>query len=78
MTISTTTLPRANGEVERLNSTENFIISEMSQGEQNKLFQRVSKIQEVIMSTYQRSTKKAIVRIIFRCKKETKITITSY
>lgn len=58
MTISTTTLLRANGEVERLNSTENFIISEISQGEQNKWFHRVSKVQEVMKSTYQRGSKK--------------------
>lgn len=44
----------------------------MSQGEQNKWFQRVSKVQEVIKSTYQRSSKKTPFELFFGAKMKQK------
>lgn len=54
----TTGLPRANGQVERLNSIVISVISKLSSKEPNKWFKYVPKVQQIINSTYQRSIKK--------------------
>lgn len=48
----TTILLNANGQEERLNFTVISVISKMSKGEPNKWFKHVSKVQQVIYSTY--------------------------
>lgn len=51
----TTGLPRANGQIENLNSTIIAVISKLSIDNPNKWFQHVKQVQKVINSTYQRS-----------------------
>ena len=51
----TTGLPRANGQVERLNSTIIAVLSKMCLDEPTKWYKRVGEVQQTINSTYQRS-----------------------
>ncbi|GBL93950.1 Transposon Tf2-9 polyprotein [Araneus ventricosus] len=51
----TTGLPRANGQVERLNSTVISVISKLSKDDPTKWFKFVPELQRILNSTYQRS-----------------------
>ncbi|GBM66221.1 Transposon Ty3-I Gag-Pol polyprotein [Araneus ventricosus] len=51
----TTSLPRANGQVERLNSTVIAVISKLSKDDPTKWFKFVPELQRILNSTYQRS-----------------------
>ncbi|GBM35248.1 Pro-Pol polyprotein [Araneus ventricosus] len=51
----TTGLPRANGQVEKLNSTVIAVISKLSKDDPTKWFKFVAELQRILNSTYQRS-----------------------
>ncbi|GBO14518.1 hypothetical protein AVEN_151925-1, partial [Araneus ventricosus] len=51
----TTGLPRANGQVERLNSTAIAVISKLSKDDPTKWFKFGPELQRILNSTYQRS-----------------------
>ncbi|GBN00585.1 Transposon Ty3-G Gag-Pol polyprotein, partial [Araneus ventricosus] len=51
----TTGLPRANGQVERLNSTVISVISKLSKDDPTKWFKFVPELQRILNSTYERS-----------------------
>ncbi|GFX50968.1 retrovirus-related Pol polyprotein from transposon 17.6 [Trichonephila clavipes] len=51
----TTGLPRANGQVERINRTIIPVLSKMSEDDPTKWFKHVPSLQEVLNSTFQRS-----------------------
>ncbi|GFU35136.1 transposon Tf2-11 polyprotein [Trichonephila clavipes] len=51
----TTGLPRANGQVERINRTIIPVLSKMSEDDPTKWFKHVPPLQEVLNSTFQRS-----------------------
>ncbi|GFX79158.1 transposon Tf2-8 polyprotein, partial [Trichonephila clavipes] len=48
-------LPRANGQVERINRTIIPVLSKMSEDDPTKWFKHVPSLQEVLNSTFQRS-----------------------
>ncbi|GFV82638.1 integrase catalytic domain-containing protein [Trichonephila clavipes] len=50
-----TSLPRANGQVERINRTIIPVLSKMSEDDPTKWFKHVPSLQEVLNSTFQRS-----------------------
>jgi len=52
----TTGVPRANGQVERLNATIVSVLSKLSLDEPSKWYKFVSQVQQTINSTYCRST----------------------
>ncbi|GFX75272.1 retrovirus-related Pol polyprotein from transposon 297 [Trichonephila clavipes] len=51
----TTGLPRANGQVERINRTIIPVLSKMTEDDPTKWFKHVPSLQEVLNSTFQRS-----------------------
>ncbi|GFY17895.1 hypothetical protein TNCV_3383881 [Trichonephila clavipes] len=53
--LATSSLPRANGQVERINRTIIPVLSKMSEDDPTKWFKHVPSLQEVLNSTFQRS-----------------------
>lgn len=51
----TTGLPRANGQIERINRTIIPVLTKLSINEPTKWFRHVSKVQQTLNATYQRS-----------------------
>ncbi|GBM92190.1 Transposon Tf2-8 polyprotein [Araneus ventricosus] len=64
----TTGLPRANGQVERLNSTVIAVISKLSKDDPTKWFKFVPKLQRILNSTYQRSINLTPFELLFGVK----------
>ncbi|GFS74284.1 retrovirus-related Pol polyprotein from transposon 297 [Trichonephila clavipes] len=61
----TTGLPRANGQVERINRTIIPVLSKMSEDDPTKWFKHVSSLQEVLNSTFQRSINTTPFELLF-------------
>ncbi|XP_071035394.1 uncharacterized protein [Parasteatoda tepidariorum] len=74
----TTGLPRANGQIENLNSTIISIISKLSIEDPNKWYTNVKDVQKVINSTFQRSINTTPLQLLFgtaiKTKQDLKIT----
>ncbi|GFV02693.1 hypothetical protein TNCV_2743661 [Trichonephila clavipes] len=61
----TTGLPRANGQVERINRTIIPVLSKMSEDDPTKWFKHVPSLQEVLNSTFQRSINTTPFELLF-------------
>ncbi|GFW21817.1 hypothetical protein TNCV_1235421 [Trichonephila clavipes] len=61
----TTGLPRANGQVERINRTIILVLSKMSEDDPTKWFKQVPSLQEVLNSTFQRSINSTPFELLF-------------
>ncbi|GFX26409.1 retrovirus-related Pol polyprotein from transposon 297 [Trichonephila clavipes] len=61
----TTGLPRANGQVERINRTIIPVLSKMSEDDPTKWFKHVPSLQEVLNSTFQRSISTTPFELLF-------------
>ncbi|GFV44307.1 hypothetical protein TNCV_4129751 [Trichonephila clavipes] len=61
----TTGLPRANGQVERINRTIIPVLSKMSEDDPTKWFKHVPSLQEVLNSTFQRSINTILFELLF-------------
>ncbi|GFX18507.1 retrovirus-related Pol polyprotein from transposon 297 [Trichonephila clavipes] len=61
----TTCLPRANGQVERINRTVIPVLSKMSENDPTKWFKHVPSPQEVLNSTFQRSINTTPFELLF-------------
>ncbi|GFU25654.1 hypothetical protein TNCV_2005971 [Trichonephila clavipes] len=61
----TTGLPRANGQVERINRTIIPVLSKMSEDDPTKWFKHVPSLQEVLNSTFQRSINTTPIELLF-------------
>ncbi|GFX36979.1 integrase catalytic domain-containing protein [Trichonephila clavipes] len=60
-----TSLPRANGQVERINRTIIPVLSKMSEDDPTKWFKHVPSLQEVLNSTFQRSINTTPFELLF-------------
>ncbi|GFV25962.1 integrase catalytic domain-containing protein [Trichonephila clavipes] len=58
-------LPRANGQVERINRTIIPVLSKMSEDDPTKWFKHVPSLQEVLNSTFQRSINATPFELLF-------------
>ncbi|GFT63277.1 integrase catalytic domain-containing protein [Trichonephila clavipes] len=61
----TMSLPRANGQVERINRTIIPVLSKMSEDDPTKWFKHVPSLQEVLNSTFQRSINTTPFELLF-------------
>ncbi|GFV63422.1 hypothetical protein TNCV_43771, partial [Trichonephila clavipes] len=61
----TTGLPRANGQVERINRTIIPVLSKMSEDDPTKWFKHVPSLQEVLNSTFQRNINTTPFKLLF-------------
>lgn len=64
----TTGLPRANGQIERLNSVITAVISKLSIDNPEKWYKHVNEVQKVINSTFQRSINTTPFELLFGIK----------
>lgn len=72
----TTGLPRANGQIERLNSTIIGVLSKLSIDDPTKWYRYVDKVQQVINSTYCRSIDSTPFELLTGVKMRTKDDLT--
>ncbi|GFW16498.1 hypothetical protein TNCV_2351221 [Trichonephila clavipes] len=63
--LATSSLPRANGQVERINRTIIPVLSKMSEDDPTKWFKHVPSLQEVLNSTFQRSINTTPFELLF-------------
>ena len=64
----TTGLPRANGQVERLNRTIISVLTKLSTNDPSKWYQHVDRLQQVLNSTYQRTINMTPFELLFGIK----------
>ncbi|GBN54671.1 Pro-Pol polyprotein, partial [Araneus ventricosus] len=67
----TTALPRANGQIERINQTIISVLSKLSLENPNKWYKFTNELQETINSTYQRSIDTTPFELLFGTKMNT-------
>ncbi|GFV45221.1 retrovirus-related Pol polyprotein from transposon 297 [Trichonephila clavipes] len=63
--LATSSLPRVNGQVERINRTIIPVLSKMSEDDPTKWFKHVPSLQEVLNSTFQRSINTTPFELLF-------------
>ncbi|GFX95030.1 hypothetical protein TNCV_3046621 [Trichonephila clavipes] len=63
--LATSSLPRANGQVERINRTIIPVLSKMSEDDPTKWFKHVPSLQEALNSTFQRSINTTPFELLF-------------
>ncbi|GFV32641.1 transposon Ty3-I Gag-Pol polyprotein [Trichonephila clavipes] len=68
-------LPRANGQVERINRTIIPVLSKMSEDDPTKWFKHVPSLQEVLNSTFQRSINTTPFELLFETQINNKIDL---
>src|SRR5436190_6105096 len=68
----TTGVPRVNGQIERINRTIIPVLAKMSMDEPTKWYKYVSKLQQVLNSTYQRSINSTPFELLIGTRMKTK------
>ncbi|XP_035204762.1 uncharacterized protein LOC118179706 [Stegodyphus dumicola] len=71
LSLNTTGLPRANGQVERLNSIIISVISKLAIDDPTKWYKHVNDVQQIINSTFQRSINSTPFELLFGTKIKT-------